>query len=294
MNTPKTIKIFLTEGDSTGLKTAELSNWTGQAIVIPRNKMKDAKLRKECCKPGIYFLIGKDEEDLNVPKVYIGEAEVIWQRLFEHDNKKDFWQWAICFTSKDENLTKAHVRYLESICISQAKLVGRSKLQNDKESAKPSLPESDIAEMNEYLDNLNILLSTLGYPILKEIITKSDTGSSDPLFYCKGKGVEAIGRMTSDGFVVYKGSTASNEYSKAVEKSNQKIIDYLIQDGYIDLTSNKDFIFKKDFLFNSPSGASDIILGNSTNGWERWKNKEGKTLDELYRNNKQAKPELNC
>jgi len=34
----KTIKIFLIDGEPNGLKTAELSNWVGQAIVIPRNK----------------------------------------------------------------------------------------------------------------------------------------------------------------------------------------------------------------------------------------------------------------
>ena len=43
------------------------------------------------------------------------------------------------------------------------------------------------------------------------------------------------------------------------------------------------YILNAVLTFNTPSGASDFILGGSTNGWMEWKNKEGKTLDELYR-----------
>ena len=56
----KTIKIFLVDGEPNGLKTAELSNWVGQAIVIPRNKLKEIRQRQDCNKPAVYFLIGKE------------------------------------------------------------------------------------------------------------------------------------------------------------------------------------------------------------------------------------------
>ncbi len=276
----KTIKIFLIDGEPNGLKTAELSNWVGQAIVIPRNKLRETKTRPECNKPAIYFLIGKESEEALLFSVYIGEAENLWSRLSTHDSNKDFWQAAIAFVSKDNNLTKAHVKYLESRCLSIAKSISRCILQNTTESVLPNLSESDVAEMEEYLENLKILLANLGYPIFQEPVTQKDK-KVGVLFYCKGKGAMGNGRMTNEGFIVYKGSTASNQISDAVRKRNERLIFSLTQAGHISKISDKLFRFEKDYIFNSPSAASDLITGNSTSGWVMWKTKQGKTLREV-------------
>lgn len=280
----KTIRIFLVEGEPDGLKTAELSNWVGQAIVIPRNKLKEIKQRPECNKPAVYFLVGKESEEALLPTTYIGEAENLWNRLSTHDSSKDFWQTAIAFISKDNNLTKAHVRYLESRSLSLAIKAKRFDLENGVESSLPLLSESAIAEMEEFLENLKLLLSALGYPILQEVISKEQKNISDPLFICKGKGALATGRMTNNGFVVYKDSTASSDISQAVINRNNKIIEKLLLNGYIKKSSSNNlYLFIKDYLFNSPSAASDIILGNSTSGWKKWKTERNKTLEEVYK-----------
>jgi len=279
----KTIKIFLVDGEPNGLKTVELSNWIGQAIVIPRNKLKTIKNRQDCNKPAIYFLVGKENEEALISTVYIGEAENLWDRLTTHDGSKDFWRTAIAFVSKDNNLTKAHVKYLESRCIKIAENVKRFDLENGKKSFLPSLSESDIAEMEEFLNKLKLLLTAVGYPILQEITLKEHTDGSDPLFICKGKSALASGRMTNDGFVVYKDSTATTQFSSYVAERNIKNIDRLISNGYLVKKDKNLYIFIKDYVFNSPSAASDIILGNSTSGWQKWKTKEGKTLEVIYK-----------
>ena len=230
----KTIKIFLIDGEPNGLKTAELSNWVGQAVVIPRNKLKEIKQRPECNKPAVYFLVGKESEEALLPTAYIGEAENLWNRLSTHDSSKDFWQTAVAFVSKDNNLTKAHVRYLESRCLALAVQAKRFDLENGTESSLPSLSEADIAEMEEFLENLKLLLSALGYPLLQGVISKEQKNISDPLFTCKGKDALATGRMTNDGFVVYKDSTASADISKAVVERNQKIIEKLLSNKYLE------------------------------------------------------------
>lgn len=276
--------MFLIDGEPNGLKTVELSNWVGQAIVIPRNKLKEIKHRPECNKPAVYFLIGKESEDALLQSAYIGEAENLWNRLSTHDNSKDFWLTSVAFVSKDNNLTKAHVKYLESRCLSLAKKAKRFDLENGTESILPSLSEADMAEMEEFLENLKLLLSALGYPILQEVIAKEQKGISDPIFTCKGKGAVAFGRMTNDGFVVYRGSTATTNISNAVIDRNQKIIEKLLANYYLEKRGDSLYIFIKDYVFNSPSAASDIILGNSTSGWKKWKTKEDKKLEEIYKN----------
>ena len=279
----KTIKIFLVDDEPNGLRTAELSNWVGQAIVIPRNKLKDIKQRPDCNKPTVYFLVGKENEEALLSTAYIGEAENLWGRLTTHDNSKDFWRIAIAFISKDDNLTKAHVKYLESLCIEIASQTKRFDLENNTKSSLPALSEADIAEMEEFLSNLKLLLTAVGYPILQEVASKEQTNLSDPLFTCRGKKALATGRMTNEGFVVYEDSTATTQFSNAVAERNKKSFDKLISNGYLEKKDENLYIFIKDYVFNSPSAASDIILGNSTSGWKKWKTGSGKKLEEIYK-----------
>jgi hypothetical protein len=145
------------------------------------------------------------------------------------------------------------------------------------------LSEADMSEMEEFLENLKLLLSALGYPILQEVIAKEQKNTSDPIFICKGKDALATGRMTNDGFVVYQNSTATASISNAVVDRNQKIIEKLLLNKYLEKRGENFYVFIKDYVFNSPSAASDIVLGNSTSGWKKWKTEKGETLEEIYR-----------
>ena len=279
MTHPKTIKIYLMDGKPDGIKSVELSNWIGKAISIPRNQLKDIKENLSCNQPAVYFLIGREDDETNLPNVYICEAEILWKRLASHESTKDFWQTAIGFVSKDNNLTKAHIKYLESRCLSMAKQISRCTLHNSADSGLPNLSESDISEMEEYLENLKILLASLGYPFLHELTAKGN--KTNGLLYCKGKGATGEGRLTNDGFIVYNGSTASSQISDAVKKRNETLLAALIQSGHITKISDDLYRFEKDHIFSSPSAASDLITGNSTSGWVLWKSKDGKTLKEI-------------
>ena len=118
---------------------------------------------------------------------------------------------------------------------------------------------------------------------MQEVISKEQKNIADPLFTCKGKDALATGRMTNDGFVVYKDSTATTDISNAVVERNQKVIEKLLSNKYLEKRNDDLYVFVKDYVFNSPSAASDIVLGNSTSGWKKWKTESGKTLEEIYR-----------
>jgi len=158
MNFAKTIKIFLIDGDPNGRLSCELSNWTGKAYKIPRIKIKDCTDRSDLKNTGVYLLFGKDEEGKD--QVYIGEAETILNRLSQHLNQKDFWNETIVFISKDENLNKAHIKYLENNLYLLAKKVNRYKIENTVTPSQSTISEPDQAEMEEFIENIKLFLGT--------------------------------------------------------------------------------------------------------------------------------------
>ena len=162
----KTIKLFLIDGDPNGRMTCELSNWTGKAYKIPRIKVKDCADRPDLTNPGVYLLFGKNESGKDL--AYIGEAETVLKRLTQHLTQKDFWNEAIVFISKDENLNKAHIKYLENGLYEIAKSVNRYQVENTTTPTQSSIAESDRAEMEEFIENIKILINTLGHKVFEE------------------------------------------------------------------------------------------------------------------------------
>ena len=203
--TSATIKLFLPRGDAKSLRTAEISNWTGKAIAAPRTELDDLLAREELEKAGVYILIGSDPIT-NAPRAYIGEAEIIRERLKQHKTK-EFWVSAVVFVSKDENLTKAHVRYLENRLLAEAAQVDRFQLEQNQAGGS-RLPESDRQDMEVFLAHIRQLLPVLGTDIRAPIAEPSEKPQPGGILFCRNKGAEARGQRTANGFVIFKGSSA--------------------------------------------------------------------------------------
>src|SRR5437870_224816 len=203
--TSATIKLFLPRGDAKSLRTAEISNWTGKAVAAPRTELDELLQREELDKSGVYILSGTDPLS-GSPRAYIGEAEVIRERLKSH-KAKEFWITAIVFVSKDENLTKAHVRYLEGRLISEAIQIGRFTLENFQAGGS-KLPESDREDMEVFLSRIRQLLPVLGSDILAPIAQPAAKAQPGGVLFCRIKGAEERGQRTANGFVILHGSTA--------------------------------------------------------------------------------------
>jgi hypothetical protein len=277
--TSATIKLFLLRGDAKSLRTAEISNWTGKAIAAPRTELDELLQREELDKSGIYILFGTDPVS-GSPHAYIGEAEVIRDRLKQH-KAKEFWISAIVFVSKDENLTKAHIRYLEGRLISEAKQVARFTLENGQAGGS-KLPESDREDMEVFLSRIRQLLPVLGSDILIPVGQPSAKQQPGGLLFCRSKGAEARGHRMPDGFVVLKGSTAVLEERQAAHKWPASIAlrRQLIADGTL-IKSGDFYLFARDVEFSSPSAAAAVIQGGSANGLIEWKTKDGRVLRDL-------------
>ncbi len=273
----KTIKIFLMDGDPNGRMTCELSNWTGKAYKIPRTKIKDCVDRADLRNTGVYLLFGKDIDENS--QVYIGEAEVILSRLNQHLSQKEFWNEAIAFISKDENLNKAHIKYLESRLHEIAITVGRYRVENSMKPTQSSISESDKAEMEEYIDNIKLLVNTLGHKVFeekREMIFKEKPIS---FFIKAARGADAEGAPVSEGFVVFKYSKAALNEVDSIPKSFHSLRESFLEKGVL-LEKEGSLIFQEDTVFTSPSTAASIVMARNANGLLEWKTKENTTLKE--------------
>ncbi len=279
----KTIKLFLIDGDTNGRLTCELSNWTGKAYKLPRNLIKICTDRPEIQTTGVYMLLNKSADLSEKGQLYIGEAENIFNRLTQHVKEKDFWNEAIVFISKDDNLNKAHIKYLENRLHDIASSANRYELINNQKPTQSSISESDKAEMEEFLSNILTLVSTLGYNAfeqIRQVDTKTQTDNGEDLFYISAtRGANGIGKTTSEGFVVFENSQVADPITNSYPKTMQKLRDTLISEGVI-VKENDKLIMKRDYLFSSSSSAAMIIMGRSANGLTEWKMKSGKTLQE--------------
>ena len=281
-----TVTNYLVDGDPEGIILAYVSNWSGQAIKIPRNLFADAKLFPEINKPGIYFLFGVNTENPDDKMVYAGEANNISERLVIHmrDNDKAFFETIICLTSKDENLTVSHTKYLEQKVIVQLNKSSEYRCVNGKAGNSISLSPMVKDEMETYYDNIKIVLPTIGYNVLTDVLIEKKRGIDDDLLFLEIAGLKATAKLTSNGIEVLSGSTLNEKITPSLSGSYINKRKTLIEKGIIE-QNNGQLKFIKNYEFSSPSAAGAVILGYSINGRAYWKNKTGKSLNELEAEN---------
>lgn len=269
----KVIKLFLVDGTPNKRWICELSNWTGIAYKIPRSMIKESEKRLELSSPGVYFLFGYDETN-EKPLIYIGEAENILKRLKQHLDKKDNWNEVIAFISKDSNLNKAHIKYLENQFYNIAKECGRYSVDNNNIPTKPSVSESEQAELEEFIHNAKILVNALGHKAFEEYSEKqSDKDNNSPTFSVPVGNEKAYGIQTSDGFVLLKGSFIHKVSAESLANGIKKKVEQSRKTGEI-----KNNILQNDKLFTSSSSAAAFATGYSISGPQQWKTNKGKTL----------------
>ena len=281
----KTIKIFLIDGEPNGRLSCELSNWSGKAYKIPRIKVKECSDREDLTSTGVYLLFGKD--DVGKDQVYIGEAESILKRLHQQLSQKDFWNEAIVFISKDENLNKAHIKYLENRLHDIAKSAGRYTVDNSIVPTQSSISESDKAEMEEFIEYIKMLVNTLGHKVFDEKRDFRPKQKQELFFIKAARGAEGQGEPTSDGFVVYKSSKAAATFVNSITPNFVALRQKLMDEGVL-VDRGEHFEFSDDYIFSSPSTAAAIVMGRNANGLTEWKTKNGKTLKESESNDKDS------
>jgi Domain of unknown function (DUF4357) len=285
----KQIKLFLVDGTPGGLTTAEITNWTGHVLSASRSDLADLLKRDEAQRTGAYVLLGDDEEAVGNTRCYIGEADIVADRLRYHQRDKEFWDRVVVITSKDANFTKAHGRYLESRLLALAKLAGRVTLDNGTSPPVPGLPEADASDMDYFVEQLEIVLPVLGVNAIRVPLRKSSTHeppvvTDSPIFRLRHAklGVDAQAQQIDGEFTMLAGSlVVASWHGVGKAKSTMKAYDSyraqherLVATGAIAVEDGIGRV-TRNTVFSSPSTAGAIALGRSCNGRREWISPEG-------------------
>jgi len=284
MSQARSLRLFLVDGTPNGLLTAEIMNWTGHVLTGPRSKLAELVQRSECARTGVYFLVGPDLDNSLRSKVYIGESDDVAKRLKSHNRPeeaggKDFWERVCLVTSKDQNLNKAHVKYLESLLIGIAGNLGRCELVNGTAHEYVSLPESDRADMVFFLEQIRTVLPVLGFDFLRELTKPSApaaASTSAPVSRSPRFSLEvpryrlsAQGQEIDGEFFVLKGSKARAEWV-GTERGYQGLFKQLVDEGVLIADDGEHMTFSDDYAFSSPSAAAAVVCGRAANGRTSW------------------------
>ena len=300
----KQLRLFLVDGTPGGLMTAEIMNWTGHVLKGKREKLAEIRDRAEARRTGVYILLGEDEVQ-GGRLAYIGQSDDVSNRLVHHDARKDFWDEVVIVTSKDTNLTSAHVRYLESRLIRLAKAIGRVPLTNGNEpSGGAELPEADASDMDYFIEQVRILLPVLGVDVFRGRAVRAPAAPPSgaevnpsaedadlppeevsPVFVLTNRlGVDARAQVVDGEFTVLAGSliAASMRLKDGSSPSTKRqfmarsAIHKKVLDEATEGAAGATVRLLRDFVFTSPSAAAAVVEGHATaNGRKAWVTESG-------------------
>ena len=271
----KKLEMIYHNGQPDGIRSIRRNLSTMTTYVIPRPLLSEAKNISGINRPGIYYLINEDDGN-KIVQLYIGQTRNGIARLDDHNRSKDFWNKAIMFLAESKTFTLDMISGLEKFAIIKAQKSKRYKVENNV-VPKYEIDEYDLAAVEEIYDEIQFIMATQGY---KMNDAKSTINEAD-ILHTTRNGITAFGIYDGEKFEVLEDSQINIEKPARLQRYNRQRAELLSQQSIVDVDGK--YILKVTLDFKTPSGASDFVLGGSTNGWVEWKNKDGKTLDELYR-----------
>lgn len=271
----KKLEMIYHNGQPDGIRSIRRNLSTMTTYVIPRSLLSEAKNISGINRPGIYYLINEDDGN-KIVQLYIGQTRNGITRLDDHNYSKDFWNKAIMFLAESKTFTLDMISGLEKFAIIKAQESKRYKVENSI-VPKYEIDEYDLAAVEEIYDEIQFIMATQGY---KMNDAKSTLNEAD-ILHTTQNGIMAFGVYNGEKFEVLEGSQINIDKPAHLQRYNRQRKELLSQQSIVN--ADGKYILKVTLSFDTPSGAGQFILGGSINGWTEWKNKDGKTLDELYR-----------
>ena len=271
----KKLEIIYHNGQPDGIRSIRRHLSTMTTYVIPRTLLSEAKKLSGINRPGIYYLISENDDN-KIAQIYVGQTRNGVARLDDHNRSKDFWNKAIMFLADNKTFSLDMISGLEAFAINKAHEAKRYKVENSV-NPKYEIDEYDLPLIEEVYEEIKFIMATQGYKMDDAKVTLNEANT----LHTTRNGVLAFGVYDGEHFEVLEGSEIDMNrkcHSSTFEKQRQTALN----NGDIVKIDDK-YKLTVSVSFSSPSSAAMFVLGGSTNGWTEWKDKDGKTLDEIYR-----------
>ncbi len=275
MSISKKLEIIYHNGQPDGIRSIRRHLSTMTTYVIPRTLLSESKKLSGINRPGIYYLISENDDN-KIAQIYVGQTRNGVSRLDDHNRSKDFWNKAIMFLADNKTFSLDMISGLEAYAISEAHESNRYKVENTV-NPKYEIDEYDLPLIEEVYEEIKFIMATQGYKMEN---SQNNLNEFNTLHTTRN-GTLAFGIYNGEHFDVLEGSEIDMKrkcHSPTIERQRQTAL----KNGDI-VKKGEKYILSISVSFTSPSSASMFVIGGSTNGWIEWKNKEGKTLDEIYR-----------
>lgn len=141
---------------------------TCKCYVLPRETITDmGKEYSELKQPCIYILLGRDTDGR--PMAYIGESKDFTDREKDHEIKKKFWDKALVFVSRADNIYQSEIDYLEHLAQKTASDAGSYILDNSRIEQEPGLQPTKKQEMNRFFKDIIFLTRIYGCSVFDKL-----------------------------------------------------------------------------------------------------------------------------
>lgn len=271
----KKLETIYHNGQPDGIRSIRRNLSTMTTYVIPRPLLSEAKNISGITRPGIYYLIN-ESDDNRIAQIYIGQTRNGINRLDDHNRSKDFWNKAIMFLAESKTFTLDMISGLEKFAIMKAQESKRYKVENSV-VPKYEIDEYDLVAVEEIYDEIQFIMATQGY----KMDDAKRTINEERILHTLRNGIAARGMYDGEKFEVLDGSEINMDKPAHLQSYNRLRDELLFRQSIV--KAGKKYILNVTLDFNTPSGASNFVLGGSTNGWIEWKDRDGRTLDELFR-----------
>ena len=253
-----------------------------ECFVLPRDKVAEvAKKQSHLTQYGFYILLGRDKN--MKPMAYIGQTNDFTNRVNDHKQKKDFWDTALVFVSKSDEIFPSEALYLEYLGWKAAKEAGNYIIENSKDINEPHLSADKQNEMELFFEDIQFLTRFYGCRVFDEP-EKPMVAEQGMEFRMKmstsGMKATMLFFRESKRYVIKAGSTINkttfNSCSKGIAAFRKEVMENkkLCQIGDPLCTLLQDIEIPETSC--SPSGAASFCAGTSFQGTVAWEDKEGK------------------
>lgn len=265
--------VQLIDRNPDGIRICRVEGESLVTVVVPREKLPEAKHLPDLPFRGIYYLLDEDHGVLS--RVYAGQTTQGLARLEAHKTRKEFWNKAVMFLDDDNNIDRDSLDMLEADAIDYVRNHGSYETDN---SATPNPRRNPYKEQRVESLHRSILfrMEALGYDLNRIYKGPADANA---IFHTKKNGIHAQGRYDKDSGQFYV--LANSEIALDIPIIKNQRAKSARSEIFGD--SAERSLLDQDIAFPSPSAAAVFVLGGSQNGWTEWINEYGQTLDYVYR-----------